>query len=284
MNHQTLSDNELIGLLYSQEDRLPRAAVDEFINRKEQMVGPLSEIVSEGFNWTTDSPESWVPIHATHILGAIGGKEVVLPLLESLRYSTVYDCDWISSVLPSIFSKIGKQALEELKQIVIDKTSDDYTRAVALECLGAITISNPDAENKVFGIIGMVFNSDDEKKFVKEISGNVLLDFQRTEYKDNLLAFGLQERIHKHNDPKHMASFFDTDVIKAFAEGKDLKIYTRDWLSFYDEQEINRRQERWNKEDKERKALEPKTKIGRNDPCPCGSGKKYKKCCLNKNV
>ena len=25
-----------------------------------------------------------------------------------------------------------------------------------------------------------------------------------------------------------------------------------------------------------------KKKIGRNDPCPCGSGKKYKKCCLNK--
>lgn len=24
-------------------------------------------------------------------------------------------------------------------------------------------------------------------------------------------------------------------------------------------------------------------KVGRNDPCPCGSGKKYKKCCLMKN-
>jgi hypothetical protein len=24
-------------------------------------------------------------------------------------------------------------------------------------------------------------------------------------------------------------------------------------------------------------------KVGRNDPCPCGSGKKYKKCCLNKH-
>jgi uncharacterized protein YecA (UPF0149 family) len=23
-------------------------------------------------------------------------------------------------------------------------------------------------------------------------------------------------------------------------------------------------------------------KIGRNEPCPCGSGKKYKKCCMNK--
>lgn len=24
------------------------------------------------------------------------------------------------------------------------------------------------------------------------------------------------------------------------------------------------------------------SKLGRNDPCPCGSGKKYKKCCLRK--
>jgi SWIM/SEC-C metal-binding protein len=32
------------------------------------------------------------------------------------------------------------------------------------------------------------------------------------------------------------------------------------------------------------KALNPpqpliSMKVGRNDPCPCGSGKKYKKCC-----
>ena len=25
-------------------------------------------------------------------------------------------------------------------------------------------------------------------------------------------------------------------------------------------------------------------KIGRNDPCPCGSGKKYKKCCMTKDT
>jgi len=28
------------------------------------------------------------------------------------------------------------------------------------------------------------------------------------------------------------------------------------------------------------KQVEPK--VGRNDPCPCGSGKKFKKCCMNK--
>lgn len=25
-------------------------------------------------------------------------------------------------------------------------------------------------------------------------------------------------------------------------------------------------------------------KVGRNDPCPCGSGKKYKNCCMNKQT
>jgi len=25
-------------------------------------------------------------------------------------------------------------------------------------------------------------------------------------------------------------------------------------------------------------------KIGRNDPCPCGSGKKFKRCCLGRDM
>ena len=32
--------------------------------------------------------------------------------------------------------------------------------------------------------------------------------------------------------------------------------------------------------EKPKTVIRDKTKIGRNDPCPCGSGKKYKKCCL----
>ena len=33
------------------------------------------------------------------------------------------------------------------------------------------------------------------------------------------------------------------------------------------------------------KPIEPirkENKTGRNEPCPCGSGKKYKRCCLNR--
>jgi len=33
------------------------------------------------------------------------------------------------------------------------------------------------------------------------------------------------------------------------------------------------------KKDFNRSRMAVRTKVGRNDPCPCGSGKKYKKCC-----
>lgn len=35
-------------------------------------------------------------------------------------------------------------------------------------------------------------------------------------------------------------------------------------------------------EPKSAPVYQPGPKVGRNDPCPCGSGKKFKKCCLNK--
>lgn len=32
------------------------------------------------------------------------------------------------------------------------------------------------------------------------------------------------------------------------------------------------------------RSAEPRVKVGRNDPCPCGSGKKFKRCCLDRPV
>ncbi|MCI8284356.1 MAG: SEC-C domain-containing protein [Firmicutes bacterium] len=41
----------------------------------------------------------------------------------------------------------------------------------------------------------------------------------------------------------------------------------------------NEKREEIAKEYKKSKTVVKGVKIGRNDPCPCGSGKKYKKCC-----
>ena len=72
----------------------------------------------------------------------------------------------------------------------------------------------------------------------------------------------------------------DTEVSLGFDKEK---LYKRaDWLyelpqweKIFDE---NTRK-RLYKEQKNSGTIRKEKKIGRNDPCPCGSGKKYKKCC-----
>ena len=47
------------------------------------------------------------------------------------------------------------------------------------------------------------------------------------------------------------------------------------WKEIFSEEELKK----FYKEQKESTTIRKPKKFGRNDPCPCGSGKKYKKCC-----
>lgn len=80
----------------------------------------------------------------------------------------------------------------------------------------------------------------------------------------------------------------DTEVSLAFDKEllyKNMVDAKADWLY-----ELPQWNEIFDGETKRRLYLEQKKsgtvivgkKIGRNDPCPCGSGKKYKYCCMNK--
>jgi len=48
-----------------------------------------------------------------------------------------------------------------------------------------------------------------------------------------------------------------------------------EWNNIFSEEE----RDVFTKEYKRSKTVVNEVKVGRNDPCPCGSGKKYKKCC-----
>ncbi|USD39305.1 YchJ family protein [Ferrimonas sp. SCSIO 43195] len=48
-------------------------------------------------------------------------------------------------------------------------------------------------------------------------------------------------------------------------------------LALWERSRFQRLEDRWHYCDGD---IQPLLKLGRNDPCPCGSGKKAKKCCL----
>ncbi|MDO4473185.1 MAG: SEC-C metal-binding domain-containing protein [Eubacteriales bacterium] len=77
----------------------------------------------------------------------------------------------------------------------------------------------------------------------------------------------------------------DTEVSLAFEKAllyKNMVAAKADWLyelpqwkEIFSEEELKALY----KEQRESTTIRKEKKIGRNDPCPCGSGKKYKKCC-----
>ena len=94
---------------------------------------------------------------------------------------------------------------------------------------------------------------------------------------------GIDESLKEANPIETM----DEDTVVSLAFDKE-KLYKNmvaakaDWLyelpqwnDIYSEEELKKLY----KEQKESTTIRKEKKIGRNDPCPCGSGKKYKKCC-----
>ena len=94
---------------------------------------------------------------------------------------------------------------------------------------------------------------------------------------------GINESLKKENPIEEMTE--DTVVSLAFDKEmlyKNMVDAKADWLynlsaweKIFDEE---KRKELY-REAKKMNTIVKEKKIGRNDPCPCGSGKKYKKCC-----
>ncbi len=135
----------------------------------------------------------------------------------------------------------------------------------------------------MFALVGELFADPNERLWVRTHAASLLLDFQVREQADALEAFA-HDVLEPGVDVDGILAFDTTDVMLAFSSPADLSRYQDSWLAFYDADLIAYRQERWHREAAEAaeraRADRARVKIGRNDPCPCGSGRKHKKCCL----
>ncbi len=280
IDHRFMNDDKLMDLLFTEGDRLERAAVDEFL-RRGTAAGRLGRIVSEPYNWNEPLPAWWAVVHAVYILGALGTEETVLPLLRSLRYAEASENDWVTEDLPSIFGNLGMRAVDGLERIAADGTTGWYARALALEGLAAITLKEPSAAEGVFRLILERLRDENEERQLRQVAGHVLLDFLRPEYRDDLLAFGREERRMPKGERGYQPGFTDEDVTREFGLKRlSLERYTREWLVFYDLAAIGERQKRW---EQERLAQAEKPEQAASfELCPFSPDKKRKKCCLGK--
>ncbi len=291
-DYRRLHNEELIDLFFTQEDRLPRAAIDEAIRRGQEMAPALSEVAMDRSLWNSDLPEWWAPVHATYALGAIGGQEVLVPLLAALRWSDAYDNEWVTEDLPSILGSLGDISFNSLVAVVSDRSAGWSARSIAMDALGSQSLRFPNREEEVMSILGRILRDKTEEHGARRSAAFVLLDFRRADYRNELVSLAQAEERWQGQYSDYRAAFTPDDVARDLSSPRvGMDVYIRDWLDFYEPSEISRRQERWAIEDgrqrleapsEEPRAARDALMIGRNDQCPCGSGKPYKRCCWNK--
>lgn len=291
-NIRRLHNEELIDLLFTLEDKVPRNVVDELISRGSEVVPILAEIVMDRILWMAEPPEWWVPIHATYILGAIGGDEVLVPLLSALRWADAYDNEWITEDLPSVLGSLGNISFQPLCAICDDRSAGWSARSIAMDALGSHAIRFPEKEEEVIKIMKRILRDKSEEHGAHRSAAYVLLDFRRTDCRRDLIEFAKIEHARQQQYPEYRVAFTPEEVEKELSlPRQNLEVYVRDWLLFYSTDEILRRQEAWHNDNKRsRPDSSPppvvgdrnSVVIGRNDSCPCGSGKSYKRCCWKK--
>ena len=126
---------------------------------------------------------------------------------------------------------------------------------------------------------------------MRSVLSGTLLRFARARHRRGLDALAGQQ-------PDRAAWFDRDDVVRAYSTGGEPPHWEsgeEPW-AFYTPEAIEERRRRWAEADAELERGEgelvgdqgelpdepyvrAEPKVGRNDPCPCGSGKKYKKCC-----
>ncbi|MDP2228059.1 MAG: SEC-C metal-binding domain-containing protein, partial [Moraxellaceae bacterium] len=286
------------------EDRVPRNVIDECARRGDAMVEQLSGLVDDSRDWWIEpAGEWWLKLHAVMVLGLIPTESAGLLLVKFMRRMSREEDhdlqDWLASCWPALFQNKPESVLPALRALGEDRAVDWYIRTCAIEAVVAAARrqGSDTLESALEWLAGIVANEEEDWD-LRLCSGNTLLDFPRIQHRPLLEDMAARQGflgVH----------FTQDDVRQAYAAMQDKADWERsnDPWKFYLPSEIAARKQRWEKEDAKKDVgvwdgdynydydktflpepyVRAEQKIGRNDPCPCGSGKKYKKCCLDKD-
>ena len=210
--------------------------------------------------------------------------------------------------------------IERIKAVVENTKLDTYQRLAALNALIVMNTRGIYARNDLLAFLGHLLDTySDDFDFLNsvvaychEVSGRTLFPRIRKLYKEKAVdPYLLREEDYEFDPdiPEEQEALHNVEKLKYLQPITDTIESMSWWACFKDEErdkqrelalnalwdnipmakavnkEMEKRKEKDNLDDKIEYSATPivkGAKVGRNEPCPCGSGKKYKKCCLDK--
>ena len=262
---------------------LPRQALEEAVARREQVTPVLLQILEEAAHNIEDVYEQedyMAHIYAMFLLAQFREKRAY-PLVVDF-FSAPGDIsleatgDVVTEDLDRILASVCGGDVSLIKQLAENEAADEYVRNAALESLVCLVAAGRMAREDVLAYYKSLFESDLSKQpshlwdglvscctdlYPEEIYPEIKQAFEEDlvdesfidlDFVDKQLALGREEVLSRLQDKRYRLV--------------ENTIEELEWWACFQPPVRPQPSVR-------------KRKIGRNEPCPCGSGKKYKKCC-----
>ncbi|MET0935069.1 MAG: SEC-C metal-binding domain-containing protein [Luteibacter sp.] len=299
-----LSAPELIRLMIKDEDRVPLNVIEEGARRGPEMEALLEPLFSGAADESESDGQRWLRLHALNILGLMSSASAGAALLRSTHWMAENEQDILD-----VYSMGNWRAwlqnkpyevLVGMQQVLEDRNLDAALRLHLLGCALSLTADRwPELLEIYLDMAAARIADDSEHPGIRPFACLDLLAFPRSRHR------ALLER---QIETLTGGDFTVADVRVRFTEMTDdpasrhIVEEHSDPLAFYSPEAMEARQrEGWERgmdflDDDDLGEGAPlfqspagfhpgpytreAPKVGRNEPCPCGSGKKYKKCCL----
>jgi len=278
------------------------------IAKRDDAVFYLRKLLQYGKHWRNSGPgDGWSPLHAIHILALIKSRESFELLLDIFRYHEDDLGNWLTEDASSLLVAFGEDFIEPIKEFTNDETLETFVRLVATSALAALGKKFPHHQDDIKQHLTKLLKNTQDGTFAGLVADDlasfhdpsVMPDIHRA-FEDGII-----------DDPFVQEDELEEVINGVFSDmdARDFKRNTADPLNHFSRENIehlhmiNYEEDDGDEEDEDdgefedeidsvlkddysepaMEEIKPKEKkIGRNELCPCGSGKKYKKCCMGK--
>ncbi len=217
---------------------------------------------------TSENDEIWAPVHAMRALGQLRAEAAVAPLLEFIatdagEYTPEYG-------LPEVFGMIGQPAIAPVAGYILDRSKPTLPVGTAIEGLGQIAKRHPQCRSACVETLEQRLRLPAPvDPTINGFAVSALIDLAEVGSID-VIRDAFQRGV---VDVSFAGDLEDVEIALGVREHRvtPKPRYTTfpRTLEVARESHVHVPQQPVRRE-----------KVGRNAPCPCGSGKKYKKCCL----
>lgn len=262
---QPLIELGLKGLSYGQK-RLDYSQFDFQQEDVEELIALATDTISEDLDNA--------PFHAMHILSQMQIVESIEPILQRVFAQGAEDY-FLNDNMPSFLSNMRDGAIDAIKRHLYEKHEE---KLFLFDSITEVVKKHPDAKDEFANILMEYINTTDDNdthigfaiSAIKKCDGAKHIEFIREVFKTKKVDVGV------------VGDIEDVEIDLGFRSRRETK---------REKSELQKRLSGLFDSPEKLDAVfnspansvqYSKPKVSRNDPCPCGSGKKYKKCCINK--